>query len=221
MTAQVPPPVTGRPVTERPGTGRPPTGESIAVTPGPAVQGPEPAELRRALLTAPAAATGGAVLVVAVVAAVLDDHHAAAAVSALVAGAVVVVASTITGVLGVRSATARPEAVFAAAMVSFMTKILVFAVALAAIGSVEAARRVPFAVAAIVAVLVWLAVEVVLVARLRSTGAAVFGPPVTTGTEPGTGSTGGVGEGSSGSIEGPAPASSAPARDFGSGPPVG
>lgn len=214
MTAQVPPPVTGPPV----------TGESVAVSAGSVVQGPEPAELRRALLTAPAAGTGVAVVVVAVVAAVLDAHHVAAAVSALVAGAVVVLASTITGVLGVRSAAARPEAVFAAAMVSFMTKVLVFAIALAVIGSVDGARRVPFAVAAITAVLVWLAVEVVLVARLRSTGAAVFGPPVTAATQAGDGpglAHDDLGHATAGPVEETGPAAPSPSRDVRDRPPVG
>ena len=182
---------------------------SAQVPASPVVQGPDPAELRRALLTAPATVTGVAAVVVAVLAAVLDDHHVAAAVSALAAAAVVVLASTITGVLGVRSAAARPEAVFAAAMVSFMSKVLVFAVALAVIGSVDGARRVPFALAAITAVLVWLAVEVVLVARLRSTGAAVFGPPVTASGD------------LTGGVDPAAPAPSEQAPDVRNRPPVG
>lgn len=187
------------------------------MTRSPVPQGPEPAEprraeLRRALLTAPALAAGIAGVVVAVGSAVLDGHHLAAAVSALVAAAVVVAASAVTGVLGVRSAAARPEAVFAAAMVSFMTKVLVFAVALAVIGSVDSARRVPFAIGAITAVLVWLAVEVVGVARLRSTGAAVFGPPITADRALGT---------PTGQLDVPAPGPSAPVRDVGTTPPVG
>ena len=140
----------------------------------------DPRELRRVLLTVPAAAAGAAGVVVAVVAGVLDSHHLAAVVSAAVAVAVVLLASGITGMLGVRTATARAEAVFAIAMVSFLTKVLVFAIALAVVGSVDAARRVPFAAGAITAVLVWLAAEVAGVARMRSTGAAVFGPPART-----------------------------------------
>jgi len=211
------------------------------VTRPPALQGPEPtelrrAELRRALLTAPAMAAGVAAIVVAVVSAALDGHHVAAAVSALVAAAVVIAASGVTGVLGVRSAAARPEAVFAAAMVSFMTKVLVFAVALAVIGSVDSARRVPFAIGAITAVLVWLTVEVVGVARLRSTGAAVFGPPITAGpaseTTPGTtpettpdtafrdAADRGLGS-ATGHLDIPAPGPSVPVPQVGRTPPVG
>lgn len=145
------------------------------------------AQVRRALLISPAAITGAAAVIVAVLSGVLDSHHLAAVVSALVGSLVVVFASAITGALGVRTATARAEAVFAVAMVSFLTKVLVFAIALAVIGSVGSARRLPFAAGAIVAVLVWLAVEVWAVSRLRSTGAAVFGPPkrpVETGVAP-------------------------------------
>lgn len=141
-------------------------------------------ELRNALLVRPAVVTAAAGVVVVVLAAALDGHRAAGAVSALVGVAVVLLASGITGVLGIRTATARAEAVFAIAMVSFLTKVLVFAVALAVVGSVPGAHRIPFGVAAIVSVLVWLAVEVFLVSRLRSTGAAVFGPPARTGGEP-------------------------------------
>lgn len=150
--------------------------ERASATPGAATV--ERAELRAALLTRPAAATAVAAVMVAAVAAALDTHPVAAAVSALVAAAVVLATSAVTGLLGVRTAAARAEAVFAAAMASFAGKVVVFAVALGIVGHVTAARRIPFAVSAIAAVLVWLTVEVAFVARLRAAGATVFGPPV-------------------------------------------
>lgn len=216
MTSQVPPPVTGET-----GVGRPATGTTGDVTGRKAYPAPAPTELRRALLTGPAAGATFAAVAVTVVSAVLDDHHLAGAVSALVAAAVVTAASAVTGALGVWSAAARPETVFAAAMASFMTKILVFAVALALIGSVDTARRVPFAVAAISAVLAWLTVEVVLVMRLRTSAAAVFGPPVPGATPAAVQPPGHGGKGSSASAGACGTTSSVPPPDVGSGPPVG
>jgi len=143
----------------------------------PTVPGANSSELRRALLTRPAAVSAGAAVLMAAGSAALDSHRLAAAGAALVAGAVVIGSSAVTGLLGVRTAAARAEAVFAAAMASFAVKVLVFGIALGIAGHVGAARRTPFALTAIVAVLVWLAVEVHAVARMRSTGAVVFGPP--------------------------------------------
>jgi len=134
-------------------------------------------ELRGALLTRPAVATTAAVVVMAAGSAALDGHRVAAALSALVAGAVVVGSSAVTGLLGVRTAAARAEAVFAAAMASFAVKVLVFGAALGVAGHIDAARPTAFALTAIAAVLVWLGVEVHAVSRMRSTGAVVFGPP--------------------------------------------
>lgn len=159
------------------------------------------AELRQALLTRPTAVSSVAAVVVSAGSAVLDDHRLAAAVSGLVAAAVVIGCSAITGLLGVRTATARAEAVFAAAMASFAIKVLVFGIALGFAGHVDGVRRTSFAVTAIVAVLVWLAVEVRAVGRLQSTGAVVFGPPPPV-PGPGQQSPGRTGPGAGGGVGG-------------------